>query len=130
MELLTAAADPWTNDLFENLNRSRYWAATPYRDGVDPCIDYPAYDVEFNLTNDYGDRAGFYWQWGFTGWGGIHGPAFKTTLSGGNIRYAWAVHDGNVLVATATATVPVPAAIYLFGSGLIGLCGMMKKKAG
>jgi len=97
MERLTAAADPWTNTLFENLNRTRYWTATLYRDGVDPCIGFPdAYDVECNLLNDDGDRTGFYWQWGFTGFGGINGPAYKTTLKGTNDRYAWAVHDGDV----------------------------------
>ena len=140
MELLTAAADPWTNDLFKDgtgkttLNRTRYWTATPYRDWVDPCID-PAYGVECNIgtTNpvtgefivtDNGNRTGFYWQWGFTGWGGINGPAYKTTLNGTNYRFAWAVHDGRV------SAIPVPAAIYLFGSGLVGLFGIMKRKAG
>lgn len=130
MELLTAAADPWTNDLFKDengkttLNKTRYWTATPYRDGTDPCINYPDYDVACTLTDDDGDRTGFYWQWGFTGWGGINGPAFKTTMKGTADRYAWAVHDGKV------SAVPVPAAIYLLGSGLLGLFGVMKRKAG
>ena len=127
MELLTYLYDPWTNDLFENLNRTRYWTATPYRDGIDPCIDYPAYEVECNITNDDGDREGFYWQWGFTGWGGFNGPAFKTTMAGTADRYAWAVRDGGGVLAAAT---PIPAAIYLFGSGLLGLFGVMKRKAG
>lgn len=97
MERLTAAADPWTNSLFENINRTRYWTDTPYRDGIDPCIGFPdSYDVACNLANDAGDREGFYWQWGFTGFGGINGPAYKTTLKGTNDRYAWAVHDGDV----------------------------------
>jgi len=34
--------------------------------------------------------------------------------------YAWAVHDGNV--------VPVPAAVWLFGSGLLGLIGFARIK--
>jgi len=34
--------------------------------------------------------------------------------------YAWAVHSGNV--------VPLPAALWLFGSGLIGLLGLAKRK--
>lgn len=97
MERLTAVADPWTNPLFANVNRTRYWTATPYRDGIDPCIWFPdSYDVECNLPSDNGDRTGFYWQWGFTGFGGINGPAYKTTLKGTNDRYAWAVHDGDV----------------------------------
>jgi len=37
-------------------------------------------------------------------------------------RFAWAVHSGNVGV------VPVPAAVWLFGSGLIGLLGLARRK--
>jgi len=37
-------------------------------------------------------------------------------------RWAWAVHDGNV------SAVPVPAAVWLFGSGLLGLVGMARRK--
>jgi hypothetical protein len=38
--------------------------------------------------------------------------------------YAWAVHDGDV----GAAVVPLPTALWLFGSGLLGLIGMAKKK--
>lgn len=38
----------------------------------------------------------------------------------------WAVRDGDV--AAATSTVPVPAAAWLFGSGLLGLMGMRGKR--
>ena len=37
-------------------------------------------------------------------------------------NYSWAVHAGNV------GAVPVPAAVWLFGSGLIGLLGVAKRK--
>lgn len=37
-------------------------------------------------------------------------------------NYAWAVHDGDV------SAVPVPAAVWLFGSGLIGLVGFARRK--
>jgi len=37
--------------------------------------------------------------------------------------FAWAVADGDVL-----APVPIPAAIWLFGSGLIGLIGIARRK--
>jgi hypothetical protein len=40
----------------------------------------------------------------------------------GSSRYAWAVHDGNVGV------VPVPAAVWLFGSAL-GLLAWIRRKA-
>ncbi len=39
----------------------------------------------------------------------------------GELRFAWAVHDGNA------AVVPVPAAVWLFGSAL-GLLGWMRRK--
>jgi hypothetical protein len=38
--------------------------------------------------------------------------------------FAWAVHSGDV----GAPTVPVPAAVWLFGSGLIGLLGMSRKR--
>ncbi|HHJ36602.1 MAG TPA: VPLPA-CTERM sorting domain-containing protein [Gammaproteobacteria bacterium] len=41
----------------------------------------------------------------------------------GNL-YAWAVQSGNV----GTAVVPIPAAVWLFGSGLIGLIGLTRRK--
>lgn len=41
----------------------------------------------------------------------------------GTYSYALAVRDGDV------SAVPVPAAIWLFGSGLIGLAGMARRKA-
>lgn len=43
----------------------------------------------------------------------------------GNYFYAWAVHAGDVGAASA---VPVPAALWLFGSGLMGLIGMTRRK--
>jgi len=39
-------------------------------------------------------------------------------------QYAWAVHDGDV----GAAVVPLPPAIWLFGTGLIGLIGIAKCK--
>lgn len=37
-------------------------------------------------------------------------------------RYAWAVQSGDV------SAVPVPAAVWLFGSGLLGLIGVARRK--
>ncbi|MDX2507827.1 MAG: DUF1566 domain-containing protein [Gammaproteobacteria bacterium] len=39
-----------------------------------------------------------------------------------NNHYAWAVHSGDV------SSVPVPSAVWLFGSGLIGLIGLARRK--
>lgn len=38
--------------------------------------------------------------------------------------YAWAVHAGDV----GASAVPVPAAVWLFGSGLLGLIGFARRK--
>jgi hypothetical protein len=134
MEQLAELYDPWNNEVFEYvddsgrvqryIDRSRYWTSTPYRDGIDPCIYYPNYDVPCNLSGDNGDRTGFYWQFGFTGYDGVYnGLPFKTTLSGGIDRNAWAVRDGDVISA-----VPLPAAAWLFGSGLLGLTGIARRR--
>lgn len=64
-------------------------------------------DTELNLSDA--------WGFEFVG-GGVQGHFDKDfTL------YAWAVHPGDAIV-------PVPAAIWLFGSGLIGLIGFAKMK--
>ena len=55
--------------------------------------------------------------WGFYMGNGNQGVGYKT---GGG--YAWAVQSGDV------SAVPVPAAVWLFGSGLIGLIGMTSRK--
>ena len=103
MELLTYLHDPWNNPLFINVNRTRYWMATPYRDWMDPCID-PIYEVPCSINNDNGVRTNFYWQWGFTGFkdpgGEYDNVPFKTTLYGGNNRFAWAVRDGDVIASS------------------------------
>lgn len=44
----------------------------------------------------------------------------------GNLALAWAVHDGDI---ANVSSVPVPAAAWLFGSGLIGLVGASRRKA-
>lgn len=44
---------------------------------------------------------------------------------GSNAFLAWAVHDGNI----GATVVPLPAAFWLFGSGLLGLIGFAKRKA-
>jgi len=38
--------------------------------------------------------------------------------------YAWAVHAGDV----GASAVPVPTAVWLFGSGLLGLIGVARRK--
>jgi len=56
------------------------------------------------------------------------GWAFSFNNGGQNVQpddnnlYAWAVYDGDV------SAVPVPATVWLFGSGLVGLIGFARRK--
>lgn len=56
--------------------------------------------------------------WYFDTRTGYQSENYKTIL-----QYAWAVRPGDV------AAVPVPGAVWLFGSGLLGLLGLKKRKA-
>ena len=63
--------------------------------------------------------------WIFTFNSGIQNIESKSAyLSLDVLRYAWAVHPGDV----GASTVPVPAAVWLFGSGLLGLIGIARRK--
>lgn len=53
----------------------------------------------------------------------------------GNVGAAWAAFDGtpytekfNVTLNGTAAVVPIPAAVWLFGSGLLGLVGVARRK--
>ena len=53
------------------------------------------------------------------------GSGSQGAVNKGNNRFAWAVQSGNV---GGASVVPVPAAVWLFGSGLIGLIGVARRK--
>jgi len=57
-----------------------------------------------------------FWAWGDT----------KPAIAGYHHSYAY-VHFDNVCVGGNANPVPVPAAVWLFGSGLIGLLGIRRK---
>ena len=71
-------------------------------------------------------RTGFYWSsmWSESGgWAFDFGDGHQAQLPFNYSIYAWAVQSGDV------STVPVPAAVWLFGSGLLGLVGLARRKA-
>ena len=51
----------------------------------------------------------------------MHGGGQNTTNRTAS-HYAWAVHDGDI------GAVPIPSAVWLFGSGLITLIGFTRRK--
>jgi hypothetical protein len=57
--------------------------------------------------------------WAFTTWSGYQDLSNKD-----NEFYAWAVRSGDVNVSA----VPVPAAVWLLGSGLVGLLSLRRKR--
>ena len=59
------------------------------------------------------------YAWDFYTYSGLQPYNVKTYTS-----YAWAVHTGDV----GASAVPVPAAAWLFGSGLLGLIGVSRKR--
>lgn len=85
---------------FVNLKPDVYWSATEYAPYTDKAWDFFMY-VGYQL---------------------YHG---KNSSS-----YAWAVQSGDVGggFSGGGSTVPIPAAVWLFGSGLLGLVGFARRK--
>ena len=66
-------------------------------------------------STEYALNTGYAWLFNF-------GNGYQTIdIKSANI-YAWAVQSGNV------GAVPVPAAVWLFGSGLLGLIGLGRQR--
>lgn len=99
--------------MFDNVYGGGYWTSEDYA-----WTDQPYEDSEGEGPRT--PRVGYGWLFYFGGDPGAH----KTILKLGNSRAAWAVRDGDVLLAT----VPLPAAVWLFGSGLLGLAGMARRR--
>jgi hypothetical protein len=74
-------------------------------------------DLRYWSATEYAPSTSFAWFFSFTN-GEQRGVVKADTY------IAWAVHSGDV----GASTVPVPAAVWLFGSGLLGLIGMARRK--
>lgn len=59
--------------------------------------------------------------WGFSFHDGLQHYGYQVSSNG-----AWAVHGGDV--GAALAAVPLPAAAWLFGAGLLGLTGVARRR--
>ena len=70
--------------------------------------------TEWSLNNSYA-------------WGLHFGTGYQSQPNKTSAYYAWAVQTGDI--GAAVSTVPVPAAVWLFGSGIIGLMGFAKRKS-
>lgn len=107
--------------LFDNVYGGGYWTSTDYL-----WTDQPYEDPAGSTTESTGKpfprtpRTNFGWLFYFGGDPGAHKTILATTAS----RAVWAVRDGDV------AAVPLPGAVWLFGSGLLGLVGLARRKAG
>lgn len=79
-------------------------------------------DTYWSATEHATDSA-----WYFHGGYGYQSFTDKTTQ-----LFAWAVHSGDVGTPApgSAPAVPVPATVWLFGSGLLGLVGMGRKRRG
>jgi hypothetical protein len=88
-----------------------------YQNGVTTGSPNPFTDLQSNFYwsgTEHATLAGFAWGFGFP-------TGFQSAIAKGGLGYAWAVRSGDI------AAVPVPAAVWLFGSAL-GLLGWMRRK--
>ena len=94
-----------------------------------------ALDENYLQTGDYVD---FYlaegtdilssWEWvDLSGLGTVHGLEFALSSSDGGSGYSMNTPGYFAMDNLTTSPVPVPAAVWLLGSGLIGLVGVRRK---
>ena len=96
-----------------------YGAGTTLGSGITPGSPGPFSNVQsfgYWSGTEFAPNPASAWIFDFRGGDQSGGNKDKFSL------YAWAVHSGDV------SAIPVPAAVWLFGSGLIGLVGMARQK--
>lgn len=89
----------------------------------------------YNIGTTHNNNYYLFSNVGLTSWSSTERDtsAWSFAMRGGNQRtfdksvsnYAWAVHDGDV---AALASVPLPAAAWLFGGGFLGLIGVAGRR--
>ena len=84
------------------------------------------HNLNYNLFSNI--QRGVYWSSTTAydesvAWGSNTALNFQRVVDKSHVAFAWAVHSGDV------SAVPVPSAVWLFGSGLIGLIGLARRKA-
>jgi hypothetical protein len=89
----------------------------PILNSSDPDLDlFPTLQsVDYWSGTETADPVGFAWEFDF-------GDGFQDEFGVSSGLGSWAVHSGDV------SAIPVPAAVWLFGSGLLGLVGMARRK--
>ena len=112
-----------SNMFYNVLGNTAYFDTSGVETGCSPHSNYcltntgPFSNLQFNLywsATEYAPDADYAWQLYSDGLQSYGVKAFS--------HYAWAVHSGDV------SAVPVPSAVWLFASGLIGLIGFARKK--
>jgi hypothetical protein len=97
---------------------NNYGAGTVFGSGITSSSPGPfshVQSVRYWSSTGFAPNPSLAWGFGFGG----GGPGLDNKLDD---FYGWAVQSGNV------GAVPVPAAVWLFGSGLIGLLGLARRK--
>lgn len=92
-------------DNFSNVQAYWYWSGT---------------ESEFNSI--YGSNPGFAWFLDFAGLG------YQFVQEKNVQHYAWVISPGQLITAPVPdSVVPVPGAVWLFGTGLLGLLGLKRR---
>lgn len=109
-----------TIGIFDNVYGGGYWTSEDYLWTGQPYEDPEGTAETVEKPFPRTPKTGFGWLVYF---GGDKGER-KTLLKTNNSRGVWAVHNGDI----GASAVPLPAAAWLFGTGVIGLLGFARRK--
>jgi hypothetical protein len=111
-----------SNMFYSVLGNTAYFDTSGAPTGCNPCLTNhgPFSNIQSGFywsATEYAPDTGYAWSFNMSN--GEQNYGYK---AGSYDVYAWAVHSGDV------SAVPVPAATWLFGSGLISLISAAKRK--